>query len=171
MENGFDVINLHGSVSGTVPIPNIRENGNWYVGNKDTGVAAEGRKGETGPIGPQGPKGDKGDMGAVGPQGPAGQQGNQGPKGDKGDAGTTGPAGAQGPKGDTPPLTANLLATDPGTAVTVISSTSSDADARAGYGFHNAYMNGAFLFLDSDYKLKLMSNTGVLFEINMTKIS
>lgn len=75
MENGFDVINLHGSVSGAVPIPVIGENGNWYVGNKDTGTAAEGKRGEIGPIGPQ------------------------------------------GPKGETPPLTTDLLATEPGAAL------------------------------------------------------
>ena len=74
--------------------PHIGSNGNWYIGETDTGVAA------------QGPKGDKGDTGATGPQGPAGADGEdgatgpQGPKGDKGDTGATGPQGEKGDKGD-----------------------------------------------------------------------
>ena len=37
--------------------PHIGDNGNWYLGDEDTGVAAKGVKGDTGP---QGPKGDTG---------------------------------------------------------------------------------------------------------------
>lgn len=43
--------------------PHIGDNGNWYLGDTDTGVAAKGEKGD---------KGDKGDTGATGPAGPAG---------------------------------------------------------------------------------------------------
>ena len=68
MEEGFKVVNL----SGVVPTPNIRTNGNWFVGNEDTGVAA---KGETGEQGPQGEKGDQGEIGPTGPQGPQGEKG------------------------------------------------------------------------------------------------
>ena len=97
--------------------PHIGENGNWYIGNEDTGKPSRGEKGdtgskgETGPQGAQGiqgPKGDaftyadftaeqlaalKGETGATGPQGergPKGEQGIQGPQGLKGDKGDTG---------------------------------------------------------------------------------
>lgn len=46
--------------------PHIGENGNWYIGDDDTGVRAQGDKGD---------KGDKGDTGA---QGPAGEKGDTG---------------------------------------------------------------------------------------------
>lgn len=35
-------------------IPSIGENGNWFVGDEDTGVAAQGPEGPMGPQGPQG---------------------------------------------------------------------------------------------------------------------
>ena len=89
--------------------PVIGENGNWHIGDKDTGVTAKGMRGpqgEQGVAGPQGPKGDpgaKGAAGATGPQGPKGDPGAagpQGPKGDNGAKGATGATGPQGPKGD-----------------------------------------------------------------------
>ena len=49
--------------------PYIGENGNWFVGELDTGVQAQGA---------QGPKGEQGPQGAQGPKG------EQGPKGDTG---------------------------------------------------------------------------------------
>ena len=64
--------------------PTIGENGNWYLGETDTGkpsrgaTGAKGDKGETGATGPAGPKGDPGAKGDIGPQGP------QGPKGETG---------------------------------------------------------------------------------------
>lgn len=58
--------------------PAIGENGNWYIGDIDTGKPS------------QGPKGDKGETGKQGIQG---LQGTQGEKGDKGDVGPQGPAG------------------------------------------------------------------------------
>ena len=51
--------------------PHIGENGNWWVGDTDTGVSATG-SGEEGTQGPPGPKGDKGDPGEPGPQGEKG---------------------------------------------------------------------------------------------------
>ncbi|MDD4388417.1 MAG: hypothetical protein PHV87_04330 [Bacilli bacterium] len=95
--------------------PNIGSNGNWFIGETDTGVqsrGSKGDKGEDGAQGPkgedgiQGPKGDKGEDGAQGPKGDKGEDGAQGPKGDKGEDGAQGPKGdkgedgAQGPKGD-----------------------------------------------------------------------
>ena len=94
--------------------PTIGENGNWYLGNTDTGKPSRGDtgpRGETGatgapgPQGPVGPKGDTGDTGPQGIQGPAGPKGDTGPqgpqgdKGDKGDTGATGPQGIQGIQG------------------------------------------------------------------------
>lgn len=68
--------------------PYIGENGNWFVGELDTGVQAQGA---------QGPKGEQGPQGAQGPKGEQGPQGVQGPKGD------------QGPQGDTGACVYNLL--------------------------------------------------------------
>lgn len=62
--------------------PHIDETtGNWFVGNIDTGIHAQGPKGDTGATGSQGPKGDTGDTGPQGPQGLRGLQGVQGPRG------------------------------------------------------------------------------------------
>lgn len=77
--------------------PYIGENGNWFVGELDTGVQAQGAKG---PKGDQGPKGEQGPQGAQGPQGVKGPKGEQGPQGD---------TGATGAKGDTGACVYNLL--------------------------------------------------------------
>lgn len=69
--------------------PYIGENGNWWIGETDTGVKAEGVDGAQGI---PGEKGDKGDTGA---------QGAQGIPGEKGDKGDTGAQGAQGVTGAT----------------------------------------------------------------------
>ena len=71
--------------------PYIGENGNWFVGELDTGVQAQGT---------QGPKGEQGPQGAQGPQGVQGPKGDQGPQGD---------TGATGAKGDTGACVYNLL--------------------------------------------------------------
>lgn len=100
--------------------PTIGENGNWYLGNTDTGKpsrGAKGDKGDPGDTGPQGPKGDTGPQGQTGPQGEPGEKGETGPQG---------PAGSQGPNAVTTetstPLTgllkgngANVEAAVPGT--------------------------------------------------------
>lgn len=77
--------------------PYIGENGNWFVGELDTGVQAQGA---------QGPKGEQGPQGAQGPNGEQGPQGVQGPKGEQGPQGDTGATGA---KGDTGACVYNLL--------------------------------------------------------------
>ena len=61
--------------------PYIGENGNWFVGELDTGVQAQGAQG---PTGEQGPKGEQGPQGAQGPQGVQGPKGATGAKGDTG---------------------------------------------------------------------------------------
>ena len=58
--------------------PYIGENGNWFVGELDTGVQAQGA---------QGPKGEQGPQGAQGPKGEQGPQGDTGAIGAKGDTG------------------------------------------------------------------------------------
>ena len=80
--------------------PYIGENGNWFVGELDTGVQAQGAQG------PKGEQGPQGDTGATGPKGEQGPQGVQGPKGDQGPQGDTGATGA---KGDTGACVYNLL--------------------------------------------------------------
>lgn len=82
--------------------PYVGENGNWWIGDTDTGFIASGG-GSGGPQGPRGPKGDKGDPGPQGPAGPQGTQGPQGPEGIQGPAGEQGTQGIQGPKGDNGP--------------------------------------------------------------------
>ena len=77
--------------------PYIGENGNWFVGELDTGVQAQGA---------QGPKGEQGPRGAQGPKGEQGPRGVQGPKGEQGPQGGTGATGA---KGDTGACVYNLL--------------------------------------------------------------
>ena len=52
--------------------PYIGKNGNWWIGEKDTGIQA------------QGPAGADGEDGATGPQGPAGADGEQGEQGEQG---------------------------------------------------------------------------------------
>lgn len=113
--------------------PTIGSNGNWYLGNTDTGKPSRGATGPKGDTGVQGPKGDAGTaatitevsavtlpytleatvtMGGTAsartfrfgiPQGHTGPQGEQGPKGDKGDIGPQGPTGPKGDKGDVGP--------------------------------------------------------------------
>ena len=92
--------------------PTIGDNGNWYLGDTDTGkpsrgeTGPKGEKGEKGDTGDTGPAGPKGDTGATGPQGiqgpvgPQGPQGEQGPQGIQGETGPEGPQGVQGPQGE-----------------------------------------------------------------------
>lgn len=77
--------------SGITPI--IGDNGNWYLGDTDTGKPS---RGATGPAGPAGPVGPQGPSGTPGKDGANGKTGPQGPKGDPG---TPGAAGAPGKDG------------------------------------------------------------------------
>ena len=67
--------------------PHIGENGNWWIGDTDTGISAKGVKGNTGD---KGEKGDTGPQGPVGPQGPAGKDGAPGQNGADGAPGADG---------------------------------------------------------------------------------
>ena len=86
--------------------PAIGENGNWYLGEIDTGKPS---RGEQGPKGEQGPRGEQGETGE---QGPPGKDGTPGQQGEPGPAGQTGPAG---PTGATPNIQIGQVTTlEPG---------------------------------------------------------
>lgn len=55
--------------------PVIGENGNWYLGETDTGKPSRGEQGQRGERGPQGEQGETGEQGPPGQTGPAGQTG------------------------------------------------------------------------------------------------
>lgn len=117
-------INFHCGCGGggTGVAPTIGENGNWFIGEEDTGVKAQGEDGKSaygvaveagftgtvegwleslkGAAGEAGARGDKGDPGEPGPAGPTGPQGVQGPTGAQGVKGDKGDTGAQGPIGN-----------------------------------------------------------------------
>ena len=86
-------------IDGVTPV--IGANGNWYLGETDTGKPARGEKGDKGEPGADGAKGDPGETGPQGPTGPQGETGPQGPTGPQGEKGPQGETGPQGPKGDT----------------------------------------------------------------------
>ena len=73
--------------------PTIGKNGNWYLGETDTGKPSRGEKGDKGDKGNPGAKGEPGE---TGPQGPTGPQGETGPQGPTGPAGENGAPGANG---------------------------------------------------------------------------
>lgn len=72
VEQGFTgteaewIASLQGSDGANGITPHIGDNGNWYIGETDTGVSAAGEKGDTGPAGADGNDGA---------QGPAGKDG------------------------------------------------------------------------------------------------
>lgn len=70
--------------------PYIGPNGNWWVGETDTGTPARGDQGPKGDQGIQGIQGPAGADGIDGVDGVDGVDGEQGPKGDKGDKGEDG---------------------------------------------------------------------------------
>ena len=87
-------------IDGVTPV--IGANGNWYLGETDTGKPARGEKGDKGEPGADGAKGDPGETGSQGPTGPQGETGPQGPTGPQGEKGPQGETGPQGPAGKTP---------------------------------------------------------------------
>ena len=86
--NGKDGTNGQNGSDGNTPF--IGENGNWWIGETDTGVKAAGIDGTDGVDGTDGDKGDKGDKGDPGEKGDKGEKGEKGDKGDKGDKGQNG---------------------------------------------------------------------------------
>lgn len=116
--------------------PHIGANGNWWIGDADTGVKARGDDGANGEAGigiasitqttkstaddgvniititltngaTQTFEVQNGSKGSQGEQGPAGADGAQGPEGPTGATGPQGPAGEAGPKGETGPAGAD----------------------------------------------------------------
>ena len=81
-------------VDGNTPF--IGENGNWWIGETDTGIKAAGTDGKDGSNGVDGEKGDKGDPGEKGDKGDTGEKGDKGDPGEKGDKGDKGDAGQNG---------------------------------------------------------------------------
>lgn len=77
----------------------VGENGNWWNGDEDLGIVAQGPQGEKGDKGEQGIQGEQGEQGIQGIQGVQGIQGNRGPQGMTGAQGNRGPQGVQGPQG------------------------------------------------------------------------
>ena len=90
-KDGKDGVDGKDGINGLTPF--IGANGNWWIGETDTGISAQGVKGD------QGDKGDKGDTGAQGIQGEKGDTGAQGIQGEKGDKGDKGDPGADGRDG------------------------------------------------------------------------
>lgn len=84
--------------------PTIGDNGNWYLGETDTGKPSRGEPG------PQGPQGETGPQGEQGPQGPQGEKGDTGPTGADGQPGAD---GAPGPIGATPNIQIGTVETLP----------------------------------------------------------
>lgn len=76
--------------------PHIGDNGNWYLGDTDTGNPSRGETGPQGPQGETGATGPSGPQGETGPQGPAGPAGADGQPGADGKDGLDGPPGADG---------------------------------------------------------------------------
>lgn len=85
-----------GESDDTAKLPSIGENGNWFIGNTDTGVSARGPAGAPGDQGEAGEPGTQGEKGDTGLQGEKGDMGPQGPQGEKGDMGPQGPQGVPG---------------------------------------------------------------------------
>ena len=77
--------------------PSIGENGNWFIGEADTGINA---KGEQGIQGIQGEQGEQGIQGAQGVQGIQGEKGETGESGAQGIQGVQGEQGTQGIQGE-----------------------------------------------------------------------
>ena len=88
-------------IDGVTPV--IGANGNWYLGETDTGKPARGEKRATRVSPAQtAQRGDPGETGSQGPTGPQGETGPQGPTGPQGEKGPQGETGPQGPAGAAP---------------------------------------------------------------------
>ena len=86
-----------GGSAGTTP--HIGDNGNWFIGEEDTGKPSRGEQGIQGLRGERGLQGERGAQGERGIQGLQGVQGLQGLPGVKGDAGAKGEQGERGLQG------------------------------------------------------------------------
>lgn len=112
--------------------PTIGSNGNWFLGDTDTGKPSRGE---------QGPAGANGQDGARGPQGPQGDPGLQGPQGEKGEKGDPGPQGPQGDPGPQGPKG------EDGTGVNIKGSFDSPGDLPPSGEAGDAYLIGGDLYV------------------------
>ena len=102
-EEGWVVTgNIKGKDGKDGTTPSIGENGNWWIGDTDTGVKAEGEDGKTPTIviGTNGNWWINGQDSGVSAKGEKGDQGIQGEKGDPGDKGTDGTTPSIGENGN-----------------------------------------------------------------------
>ena len=88
-----------GTGGGNGLTPHIGANGNWWLGDEDTGKPSQGERGLQGLQGVAGAKGEKGDPGVQGAPGKDGAKGLPGAKGDPGAQGIQGLPGKDGAKG------------------------------------------------------------------------
>ena len=106
----WEAVDMEAGADGITPT--IGENGNWYLGETDTGKPSRGDKGDKGDTGESGADGADGksayqialDNGFVGSQSEwlASLKGDKGDKGEKGDTGEQGIQGERGTDGHTP---------------------------------------------------------------------
>lgn len=106
----WEAVDMESGADGITPT--IGENGNWYLGETDTGKPSRGDKGDKGDTGESGADGADGksayqialDNGFVGSQSEwlASLKGDKGDKGEKGDTGEQGIQGERGANGKTP---------------------------------------------------------------------
>ena len=75
--------------------PTIGDNGNWHLGDTDTGKPSRGAAGAKGADGANGKDGAKGDKGDPGDKGAPGEKGDKGDPGEKGDPGADGKSAYQ----------------------------------------------------------------------------
>lgn len=148
--------------------PFIGENGNWWIGDSDLGIAAQGPQGEQGSQGEQGPQGEQG---AQGEQGPQGEQGKQGSQGEQGDQGPQGNQGEKGASGDTPYIGANgnwwIADTDTGAMADASKNDSRKATATSPLvmlQYTPVTINGHTGLLVSDYDLLIDESDYYVYE-------
>lgn len=98
MPDGTRLSDFSGSAGQDGLTPYIGSNGNWWIGDTDTGTKAQGEKGEKGDQGIQGIQGEKGAKGDTGATGSQGAKGDTGAKGDKGEKGDKGDPGQDAPQ-------------------------------------------------------------------------
>lgn len=105
MPDGKRLSEIDTSNGGDGLTPFIGANGNWWIGEEDTGVKAQGEKGDTGSVGAAGKDGISathswnGTTLTITSASGTSSANLKGEKGDKGDTGATGAAGKDGANG------------------------------------------------------------------------
>ena len=109
MPDGTRLSEFSGSAGQAGLTPYIGANGNWWIGETDTGTKAQGEKGEKGDQGIQGIQGEKGDKGDTGATGAKGDKGDTGQAGANGSPGKDGSPGADGKDGVSPTVSITAI--------------------------------------------------------------